>query len=260
VFLGVAIWFGSIQPKQNAIYPPEFTMPHAQIDGDLVTFRNIRNFDYQTKDDFLPIYETRSYSLDSLETLDLYMNYWAGNSIAHTFVSFGFSDGRYLAVSIETRREVGETYGTLKGFFKQYELIYIWGDERDLVRLRTNYRKERAYLYRLNMPRNNLKDLFLFMVKKTNSLYENPAFYNTIKQNCTSALANDIVDSGAYDIPWWKKRLATGSVDKRAYSVGMLDTSKPFDELRKEAHIDKRANAADKSPEFSRMIRTHLSN
>jgi hypothetical protein len=157
VFLAVAIWFTSIKPPKNPVYPPELALTHVEVNGDLVTLRGVRNCDYRTKDDFDVRYETRTYDLRELKTLDVMVNYWGINAIAHTFVSYGFSDGRYLAVSVEIRPEVGEAYGMFNGLYKQYELIYIWGDERDLVRLRTNYKKEDVYLYRMAWTRRRFR-------------------------------------------------------------------------------------------------------
>ena len=179
-------------------------------------------------------------------------------AIAHTFVSFGFADGRYLPVSIEIRPEVGEAYGMLEGFFKQYELIYIWGDERDLIRSRTNYRKEDAYLYRVNMTPENIQKLFVSMLMRTNSLHEAPQFYNTLFESCTNTIGDHLKAAKIMEIPFWKRRVRTGDIDRRLYHDGLLDTSVPFDELRKAAHVNQRAQAADHALDFSKLIRTHL--
>jgi hypothetical protein len=257
-FLIVAFWFISISPKTNAVYPPEVTMPYAEINGNAITVHNVRNCEYRTREDFDVHYETRTYDLQDLETCDVYLNYWGMDLVAHVFLSFGFADGRYLAVSVESRREVGEPYDELRGFFKQYELIYVWGDERDLVRTRTNYRGENVYLYRSTFQPEQVRKLFMSMITTTNELYQKPRFYNSLAHNCTNTLAEHIIKTGIYKIPIWKRRILTGSVDRRLYEEGLLPTDRPFADLRREANIDARAKAADKSRRFSQKIRTHL--
>ena len=259
IFGIVCVWYVSVKPKTEAQYPQHLQMPHAEFKEDLVTIHNVRNNDYRTRDDFDVHYDIRTYSLNKLETLDIFINYWGMDAIAHAFVSFGFSDGKHIAVSIETRPEVGEVYGLLDGFFKRYELIYVWGDERDLVRTRTNYRKEDAYLYRVNMERKNIKKMFMSMIKRTNNLYETQEFYNTLFESCTNTLGDHIKSEGIMEVPFWKRRFLSGSVDQRMYNEGMLiDMDLPFIELRRAANINERALAADKSRNFSKEIRTHI--
>ena len=254
----IVAWFGSIKPEEGGLFPPELAMPHAKIEGDKLTMYNVRNCNYRTKDDFDVKYETRTYDLRDIQSVDMLVNYWGIESVAHTFLSYGFSDGRYLCVSVEIRPEVGQSYGELKGLFKQYQLIYIWADERDLIRLRTNYKGEDVYLYRTRFSHPEVKKLFLSMVESTNAIYKEPFFYNTATHSCTNTIGHHINASGIYKIPWYKRRLLTGTVDERAYDADAFITSMPFAEFRKDALIDDRARAADKNPDFSKKIRTHL--
>ena len=78
------------------------------------------------------------------------MSYWSEGLVGHTFLSFIFDNAPPLSISIETRPEVGEGFDPIASLFKQFELIYVVGDERDLVGVRTNHRRETVYLYRLN--------------------------------------------------------------------------------------------------------------
>lgn len=257
-FFIVCVWFISIKPPTTGAYPENLTMPYAEFKDDSVTIHNVRNCDYRTVEDFDVNYESRTYNLKKLETLDLFMNFWDMENIAHAFLSFGFSDGEYLVVSIETRPEVGKEFGMLNGFFKQYELIYIWGDEKDLVRLRTNYKEEDVYLYRIAFKPDQIQTLFLSMVERTNNLYETPEFYNTLVQSCTNTIGDHIKKTGIYPLPFWKRRLLSGKVSQLAYDEKMLDQRLPFKELRKAANINERAKAANKDKDFSQKIRTHL--
>jgi hypothetical protein len=257
-FLGVFFWFNTIQPKTNASYPEELTMPYVEFKSDFVSIRNVRNCDYRTKDDFDVYYETRKYDLGKLQTLDMLVNYWGMDAVAHTFLSFGFSDGRYITVSVEIRPEIGESYGEVKGLFKQYEIIYIWADERDSVRVRTNYKNEDVYLYRTSWPPDKVRALFMSMIERTNSLNKKPEFYNTLMESCTNTIGDHIIKADIFELPVWKRRFLSGTVDARAYDEGWLDNSRTFAELRRNSLINERARAADKDLNFSRKIRMHL--
>ena len=260
----VGWWYFAINPSNDRNWQAEFAkLPDATINGDLVTLHNIRNFDYRSEFDFTPAYYDKTYDLNQLEGVDLFSVYWMGPAIAHTIMSFNFGNQGYLAVSIEARKEQNEAYSTLKGFFQQYELIYIVADERDVVRLRTNYRKdppEQVYLYR-NKPnpksKTNTRRLFLEYLKKINALYEKPTFYNTLLDNCTTAIwLNTRINPEHLPFSW--KILLSGYVPEYLYESGRLDNSIPFAQLQQQAHINAAAQAADQSPDFSQRIRANI--
>ncbi len=257
-FLCVLAYEWQIQPKTNAHYPPSVEKAaYAEFQGDRVTLHNIRNADYRTVEDFNVRWETREYDLKDLRTLDVFVNYWGMDAIAHVFVSFGFTNGRYLAVSVEYRPEVGEKYGTFNGLFKQYEIIYVWADERDVARLRTNYRKEDVYLYRTTFTPDQVRKFFLSMLEKTNALHKRLEFYNTVTQSCTNTLGDHIIKAKLFDLPFWKRRILTGTIDRRLYDQGLLETlGKPFPELRAQSKINAKGQVADQDPDFSKRIRT----
>lgn len=232
-------------------------LPWAEIAGNIVTIHNIRNCDYRTETDFDVHHYSRSFDLDRLRTADLYVVYWGSPMIAHTMLSFGFDDDRYVCVSIETRKEKGEDYSTIKGFFRQYELTYVVGDERDLVRLRTNYRGEDVYLYRLNATPDVIHGVFMSYLKAINSLKQRPEWYNALTTNCTTTIRGHTAPYARRARPSWKM-IINGYVDEMAYGNGALDQSLPFAELKNRSHINERAKLADKDPAFSRRIREGL--
>ena len=257
----LACWF-NIQPSNDLVWAiPKAVLPYATFDGELVTLHNIRNFDYRSENDFTPAYYDRTFDLQKLNSADLFAVYWMGPAIAHVFLSFGFSDGNHLAISIEARDDQGEGYSTIKGFFRQYELYYVVGDERDIVRLRTNYRKdppEEVHLYRLHGPVGNGRALFLDYLREINSLKEHPAFYNTLTTNCTSNVwLHGRVNPGHLPYSW--KILLSGHFPEYLYEGGRLDTSVPFAELQKRSVINLAAQAADKAEDFSQRIRAPYS-
>ena len=232
-------------------------LSYAEIEGDVVTVHNIRNFDYRSETDYTPAYYDKRFDLRKLEGADLVASYWMGPAIAHIFVSFAFAGGDHLAISIETRKEKGEGYSTFKGFFRQYELYYVVADERDVIRLRTNYRQdppEDVYVYRLESPLANIRRVFLEYMSKINELRTHPEFYNTLTTNCTTGIwLHTLVNPEHLPFSW--KILASGYVPQYAYEAGRLDTTLPFSELKRRAHINARAKAAHGAADFSRLIR-----
>jgi hypothetical protein len=260
-FLLLIAWWSTIPPRQDRDWAPEYAKPaHATINGDLVTIHNIRNFDYRTETDFTPRYYDKTFDLRQLDSVDLIASYWMGDAIAHTIVSFGFAGKDFLAISIETRRERHESYSSIAGFFKQYELFYVVADERDLIRLRTNYRKdppEDVYLYRTRAPATHARRIFLDYIREMNSLATKPEFYNSLTTNCTtSILTHTRVNPGDLPLSW--KILLSGYVPQYLYERAAIDTSLPLEELKRRSHINAAAQAADKAPDFSQRIRAGL--
>ena len=256
----VACWT-AIEPSNDRVWETENSvLAWATIDGDRITLHNIRNFDYRTETDFTPAYYDRSFDLRQLDAVDLFSVYWMGPAIAHVFLSFGFADGNHVAFSIETRREQGEAYSSVAGFFRQYELYYAVGDERDLVRLRTNYRHdppEQVYLYPLRGTVEGGRQLFLEYLRHLNALRQRAEWYNTLTSNCTNSIWLLTRINPAH-LPYSWKILASGHLPEYLYEHGKLDTSVPFEELRRRAYINPRAEAADQAPDFSQRIRAGM--
>jgi hypothetical protein len=256
---GLGVLWSSLEPTNDRDWPTDLAvLAHATIDGDKVTIHNIRNFDYRSETDYTPAYYDKTFDLGELRSLDIVTSYWMGPAIAHVFVSFGFAGDDYLAISIEVRKPKGEAYSTLKGFFRQYELVYVVADERDLVRLRTNYRRdppEDVYVYRTNAPIEAKRRLFLEYMRRINALQTHPEFYNTLTTNCTTGIwMNSHVNPGSVPLSW--KILATGYVPEYLYEQGRLEAmGLSFPELQERAHVNERAQAADKAADFSRRIR-----
>jgi Domain of unknown function (DUF4105) len=256
----VLVAWVSPTPSNDRDWQPEVAvLPYATINGDLVTVHNIRNFDYRTETDFTPAYYDRTFDLRRLDRVDLMAVYWMGPAIAHMFISFGFGN-EYLPISIEVRKTRSKEYSTIAGFFRQYELTYIVSDERDVIRVRTNYRKsppEQVYMFRAVAPIENIRRVFLDYIRDINKLKEHPRFYNTLTTNCTTMIyAHTTMNPGHVPMSW--KILLTGYAPEYLYERGRFDRSLPFAELKRRGHINARAHAADKAPDFSRLIRVGL--
>jgi hypothetical protein len=258
----VAVWFAALQPRDDRDWLPDVARaPWAEISGDRVTVHEVRDFVWRTEADFTPRWETRTVDVRRLEGVDLIASYWMGDAIAHVMVSFAFADAPPVAVSIETRKEVGEPYSTLLGFFRRYELVYVVADERDLIGVRTNVRDdppEDVYVYRVAMPREAARRLFLEYLHQMNELREHPRFYNTATTNCTTVvLVNSRVNGPVSLLNW--KILLSGYLPQLAYERGRLDRSMAFAELRRRSRVnDAAVQAGLDAPDFSARIRAGL--
>jgi len=256
VFGALVVWWVRIPASNDREWQRDVAVtPRATVVGDRVTLHGVRNFDYRTETDFVERWEDRTYDLGRIDAVDLVASYWAGRAIAHVFVSFGFG-GDHVAMSVETRKERHEQYSTIAGLFKQYELVYVVADERDVIRLRTSIRQpnEDVHVYRLRGRPDEMRRVFLSYVHALNELHARPRFYNTVTTNCTTAvLFNARVSASA--APWSWKILFSGYAPQYVYEMGRLDTTRPFEELERLARVNLRAHDADRDPRFSERIR-----
>jgi hypothetical protein len=218
----------------------------------------VRNCEYRSPTECTVRHYERTFDLSKLRSVDLFLSYWGPKWMAHTMLSFGFESGDQVCISIETRKEVGEDYSAIGGFFKQYELIYVVGDERDLVRQRTNVRREEVYLYRLKSAPEARRAVFLDYLRMVNELTVRPEWYNSLANNCTSTIRGHTVPY-APDSRWNWKVLLNGFADRLAYQNGVIqDGDLPFEEIKARCRINDRAAAAADDPEFSKRIREGL--
>ena len=175
LLLVTILWWRSLRPKSDRDWKTGMdVLPHAELVGDVLRIRQFRNFRYTVSGDPLPLYEERTFDLTKLSSLDYFLSHWSGPVIAHTLVSFGFDDGQFLVVSVEARLERRQSYSPMRGIFRSYELLFVIGDERDIIRLRTNIRRERVYLHRVQMPRHEVRQLLVDYLARTAELDERP--------------------------------------------------------------------------------------
>ncbi|WP_373987560.1 DUF4105 domain-containing protein [Duganella sp. BuS-21] len=255
LWIAMVAWWSTIQPSHQRIWADDVSrMVTGKVEGSVVTLDQVRNFDWRSDTDYSARWEPRQYNLDQLRSVDVALSYWMGPAIAHTLVSFGFSDGRYLTFSIEIRKERGESFDALAGFFKRYETVLIAADERDILRVRTNARGEDMWLYRLRMPPATMRSLFMAYLDEGVQLKREPRFYNTLTGNCTTIVYQMArrVTSG---LPLDWRLLASGYLDRYLYDIGALAGHGDFDTLRQKAHITAKARAADQAEGFSARIR-----
>jgi hypothetical protein len=252
------LWWSGIAPSNLRDWADDVSRPlTGRIEGSQVVLHNVRDFAWRSDTDYDAHWETRRYDLDHLVTTDAVLSYWGSQAIAHAMISFGFDDGRHVVFSVEIRRERGEQYSAIGGFFKQFETTLVAADEHDIIRVRTNVRGEDDYLYPLRMDKPAMRALFLSYVHAANRLATTPAFYNTLTSNCTTIvyhMARQIEPR----LPWDARLLLTGYLPGYLHDVGAVDRSVPLDELRRRGRITGRARNAARD-DFSRAIRTNES-
>ena len=256
VMFGVLVWYIEDPPLNNRDWAPEYAIPATVSYNDqAVTVHNVRDFSYRSETDAIPHYYDATFRLDDLDTVDLVSSYWSGNAIAHIFITFGFRDGRHLAISIETRRQKRFPYSTIAGFFHHFELFYVVADERDLIGVRTDIRRERVYLYRLRMAPAARQALFLSYMNQIDKLSRDPEWYNTLTDNCTTGLLAraDAAPGAKYN---WRIVLS-GYAPAYAYKRGLLNTGLSFAELRQKSLIVRPAGSTI-TDSYSQDIRKNL--
>jgi Domain of unknown function (DUF4105) len=261
VFLAFALvltWWVTLKPSNDGNWQPDVAqLAWADINGDEITFHNVRNCDYRTDTDYTPHWETRTVRLSQITGIDLAIDYWGSPWIAHPIASFQFADVPPLCFSIETRKKLGQTYSTIGGLYRQFELIYIVADERDVIRVRTNYRKEDIYLYRTMVSPAQARERFLEYIHSLNALRNKPRWYNAINTNCTTSIRTQ--HPANERVPWDWRILLNGKGDELLYERHVIVTNGlPFAELKTRSLIDTRARAAHDSPDFSKLIREGL--
>lgn len=239
-FCILLFWWQTIEPNNSKDWAADvLKISHGSIKDDILTMHNVRNFKYSSETDFEPRWETRSYDLSQLQGLDIFMSYWASDHIAHTIMSWDFGSDTHLAISIETRKDKTQAYSAIKGFFKQFELAYVAADELDIIKLRTNYRKERVYLYQLEVKPATSRALLESYLMAMNELVQAPRFYNAYNQNCTTTIhlhSSAIAPESSATLDW--RLLASGHLDELLYERGLTRQDLEFNDLRTKSRVD----------------------
>lgn len=253
----IMIWQLAIRPSNDRNWTvDQQRLATAQVSGDRVTVRNIRNFIYRAEEDYDARYYDAVFDVGDLETVWFGVERFGGfEGVAHTFLSFGFKGDRYLAVSVEIRKERGETFSVFKGLYKHFELMYVIGDERDIIGLRSNIRKDPVYLFPARSDDAGRRRLFLSVMSRINKLVEKPEYYDTLVNNCTTTIADHVNELIPGKVPWERRVILPGYSGELAYELGLLDTDLPYEEAQRRFHINERAERFADDPEFSVKIR-----
>jgi hypothetical protein len=256
----VFLWFATISPSNERPWLPDVAVPtRVERDGDRVTLRGVRDLDWTGPETFEPRRRDRTIDLSQIESLWLALSYWDGNqSICHTMLSFGFADGTYLALSVETRKETGEAYSAWRGFFKQYELFYVLAEERDVLGVRAAHRDEDLYLYPLATEPGPRRRLLEDVLATAHGLESAPEWYGALGRNCTTTLQRH-VDAALVRTPQFRfDTVFNGTIDEKAWRLGAFRDERPFAEVRAAHRITDLARAAAGADDFSRRIRARM--
>jgi len=266
IFLGgffvVLICWLSLKPSNNRPWQANVSQtPWAEIDGDRITIHNFRNCYYREEADFTCQWLTKTVFISQLRGIDLFVDYWGSKWIMHPMVSFQFGDADYVTASIEVRYQIGQSYSPLRSFFRQFEIVYVLADERDLIRLRTNYRSgEKVYLYHLVASPEWSRSLFLQYLQQANQLRDHPRWFNSVTDNCTTNIFSQMaatghLPAGSSRYSWWV--LLNGRAPEMLYRGGNFAGNLSFAELERQACINPVANTLNDAPDFSQRIRVH---
>ena len=257
-FFCVLAWWLTLKPSNEGDWKSDVDRTAwAEMDGDRVTIHNLRNCDYRTETDYANCWGDRTLDLSQIRAADFFLTNWGIKFASHPIVSFQFGDSQHVAFSIEARYKAGQAYSTILGCFRQYGLIFVAADERDVIRLRTNFRKdEEVYMYRLKVQPEVVRAMFLTYVNYLNKLKDHPEWYNEVTRNCTTTIQKPLAADAENPQPWNYQFLLNGTLDELLYDRGRLvNGALPFAELKQREHINAAAQAADGSPDFSSRIR-----
>lgn len=258
----IIIIFGYIklitEPSNNRTWNnDQKILPYTEIKGNLITIYNIRNFTYASTTSYTENYYTKTFDINTIKRAWFIVEPFHGiPGSAHTFLSFEFENNQFLAISIEIRKEQGESFNPIKGIFNQYELTYVIADEKDVIKLRSNYRKDAVYVYPTKSTKEGSKQLFLDMLTRANTLREHPEFYNTITNNCTTNIIKHINKISPESIPFFTlQAIFPENSDRVAYELGLLDSKVSFEETRTRYYINDKATKYADDENFSVKIR-----
>jgi hypothetical protein len=232
-------------------------LSYGEVEGDNVTIRNIRNFTYASTTSYTESYYDKTFDMQKLTRVWYIVEPFSGiPGSAHTFLSFEFEDNQFISVSVEIRKEKGESFHPVKGLFNQYEIMYVWGDEKDLIKLRSNYRKDKVFVYPIKTTQEKAQALFVDMIARTNELKDKPEFYNTVTNTCTTNIVRHVNAITPKKIRMFNKSvLLPESSDEFAYGLGLIDTELSFEDARKRFYINDRAEMYANDENFSVKIR-----
>jgi hypothetical protein len=253
----VLIWWFTLKPTNDPPWEADLSQSAwAEIHGDQVVVHNVRNCKYRSEFDYSDCWSDRTYDLSQLRGVDFFLTNWGIKFASHPIISFDFGD-QHLAFSIEARYRPGQSYSLVRGFFRQYGLIFVAADEGDVIRLRTNYRKdENVYLYRLNVTPMVARGMFMSYLDYLNKLKEQPEWYNELTRNCTSTMDTKLAQTVENPQGWSIHLLLNGSMDELMYNRGRLVTGGfSFPDLKEREYINAAAHAAGDSPDYSKLIR-----
>ncbi|PIQ91652.1 MAG: hypothetical protein COV70_02560 [Parcubacteria group bacterium CG11_big_fil_rev_8_21_14_0_20_39_22] len=258
IIIGYGVFAVSVRPSNARDWSEDLSvLATSEFNDNLVTIKNIRNFKYDSVLEYTPDYYDKTFDLNEIKSVDFIVEPFSGVA-AHTFVAFGFEDGSYVDISIEVRREKGEFYNIFKGMVRRFELVYVVADENDVLKLRTNHRKDDVYIYPIDTTKEKMRKMFVSMLSRANKLAKEPEFYNTVTNNCTTNIVEHVNEISTKRVPLSYKYFLPKYSDELAYEIGLIKGEGTIEELRESHNVKEVANLYGDDPDFSHKIREIL--
>ncbi|MFC1597287.1 DUF4105 domain-containing protein [Planctomycetota bacterium] len=253
------LWFLRHPSNDRDWTPDQARMPVAHFEDDAVRIENVRHAAYRATDDYDVEWCSRRYDLNSIRSVEYVVEQFASwRGPAHTFLTFGFDGDRYVAISVEIRKEKGESFSILAGLFKHYEIMYVVADERDLIGLRVNVRENPVYLFPIKAEREHIRTLFVAMLERANQLHERPEFYNTLTNTCTTNIVRHLKQVSQRDVPFDLRVLFPGYSDELGFELGLIDFDGSPEEARRHCLLEGSTKTSPDEPDWSRTIRKEI--
>ncbi|MCU0802865.1 MAG: DUF4105 domain-containing protein [Rhodobacteraceae bacterium] len=247
------IWYLTRIPRNDKAWIPEVAHGLTGRMGRNITIPHVRRFRWITKKEVVEAWEPWEVDPEAITSVDLIMSIWSSPLIAHTMVSFGFADGRHLVISGETRRQKGDRFTITGGFFRRFELILIAADERDVVHLRTDVRREKVSIFPVLMTPEARRALFLAFINHGNDLARKAAWYNTITSNCTT-VPFEIVRTINRKLRYDWRLIFSGHLPGYLKKLGVLPPG-TMDELRARAVLPVSGDDGTDDAAYSQRLR-----
>ncbi len=258
VLAGIGIWWQTLSPPIEANWSPQVARQlQGEVDGDILTLTNMRDFKWRGPEDYDENWIDRSYDLSTIKSTDLVLSYWGSPMMAHMIVSFGFENGEYLAWSVEVRRLEGGSFSPISDFFKSHTISYIASPETDVIGTRSNIRKEQVYIYRLDLTPEEARAFIALYVADANRQIDDPQWFNSVFSNCTTDVLK-LLNAAGLRLPLDYRLLANGYLPEFAHDEGLLRSDLPLSELKARGHINELAQAHGLEDGFSQAIRKKL--
>ena len=229
------------------------------FDENKVFIKNIRNFNHLSLEEYEKDCYDSEFDLEKVNSIyyivEPFSNYdWP----AHTMLSFGFSDWKYVVISAELRKEVWESFDPLLWIANQYEIMYLIWDENDLIKLRANIRKDEVRMYPVKTTKDKMQKIFVSMLKRADKLSKKPEFYNTIYKTCTTSILEHV-----NELRDWKDKISAfdlkiflpSNSDKIVYNEWLMNTKLDFEQARKYYKINDLSMKYWNNKDYSEKIR-----
>ncbi len=260
MFVVMLVWLFTIQPSNNRDWLDEVAeLPRINIDNNMVTIENFRDFTWQSIDNSDQNWVTRDYDLNKLQGLSLIVvPFHDSKYMAHTMLVFEFENMNNIIVSVETRKEKNENYSLVAGALRQLELIYVFGSEQDLLTLRAVHRGSKLHFYPIKAEPEFIISLFKDLAQSANILHTSPQFYRTLRDNCTTTLVRHIDHHYQNKIGWRMQTVFPAKAGELLYELNRMDTHLSYQQAYQASQIGHLIKQFEEEKKFSALLHAEV--